>query len=79
MMGTVERGRRRRLHPDPRLIVTRTARLAYHLAHRYAHTHLFEWLDPSIPLMFLFAGSAPEEGGRGGQGGVSDFIVGVPR
>lgn len=34
MLETAERRRRQRSHPDPRLILTRSARLPYHYAHR---------------------------------------------
>eukprot|EP00195_Chlamydomonas_chlamydogama_P015465 CAMPEP_0202897776 /NCGR_PEP_ID=MMETSP1392-20130828/6466_1 /ASSEMBLY_ACC=CAM_ASM_000868 /TAXON_ID=225041 /ORGANISM="Chlamydomonas chlamydogama, Strain SAG 11-48b" /LENGTH=1220 /DNA_ID=CAMNT_0049583519 /DNA_START=338 /DNA_END=4001 /DNA_ORIENTATION=+ len=78
MMATVERRRRQRSHPDPRLILTRTGRLPYHLAHRNNHTHLFEWLDPSIPLMFLFAGAGDEQD-QFGAGVATSLVIGVPR
>ncbi|GFH22846.1 uncharacterized protein HaLaN_20368, partial [Haematococcus lacustris] len=71
--------RRARSQPDPRLILTRTARLAYHLAYAAHHTELLEWLDPSIPLMFLLSGSddvqtssQPDASGQG-------LLIGVPR
>ncbi|PNH08723.1 hypothetical protein TSOC_004713 [Tetrabaena socialis] len=62
MMATVERRRRARSHPDPRLILTRTQRLAFHVAARCGHRHLLDWLDPSVPLMFLFGGEEASEG-----------------
>ena len=34
MMGTLERRQRARSHPDPRLILTRSQRLPFHLAAR---------------------------------------------
>lgn len=69
MVVTNERQRRQHAHPDPRLILTRTGRLPYHLALRHGHSNVLEWLDPSIPLMFLLSGSddAPLA------------VVGVPR
>ncbi len=76
LMATVERRRRQRSHPDPRLVLTRTARLPYHFAHRLGHTEMLEWLDPSIPLMFLFAGT--EQDAAGGAGG-DEVTIGVPR
>lgn len=71
-LATAERRRRQRTHPDPRLILNRSQRLSYHLALRAGHTSLTEWLDPSIPFMFLFPG-APE------ADGFSTKLVGVPR
>eukprot|EP00201_Polytomella_parva_P005400 CAMPEP_0175083620 /NCGR_PEP_ID=MMETSP0052_2-20121109/27508_1 /TAXON_ID=51329 ORGANISM="Polytomella parva, Strain SAG 63-3" /NCGR_SAMPLE_ID=MMETSP0052_2 /ASSEMBLY_ACC=CAM_ASM_000194 /LENGTH=874 /DNA_ID=CAMNT_0016355139 /DNA_START=72 /DNA_END=2693 /DNA_ORIENTATION=- len=52
-----ERRRRARHHPDPRLVLTRCQRLPFHLALLRTQSHsILEWLDPSVPLMFLFGG-----------------------
>lgn len=79
MVETTERNRRATVHPDPRLILTRTARLPYHLATRYGHTDILELLDPSIPLMFLLSGSDEASAShQNGEGGLLN-VVGVPR
>ncbi|GLC51750.1 hypothetical protein PLESTB_000543900 [Pleodorina starrii] len=81
LLGSVERRRRARSHPDPRLILTRTQRLPFHIAARAGHRELLDWLDPSVPLMFLFGGEDAEGGaaGAGGQGGGMAALVGVSR
>lgn len=38
LLATIERNHRARNRPDPRLILTRHSRLAYHLAMRAGHT-----------------------------------------
>lgn len=75
-MATIERRRRARSHPDPRLILSRTQRLPFHMAARARHRPLLDWLDPSVPLMFLFSGD--DDTGSTGAGG-SGQLVGVPR
>ncbi|KAG2447013.1 hypothetical protein HYH02_008166 [Chlamydomonas schloesseri] len=88
MLATAERRRRARSHPDPRLILTRTQRLPFHIAARCGHRPLLDYLDPSIPLMFLFGGeeedSGPGGGGGAGGGGATGggggvALVGVSR
>ena len=87
MLMTLERQRRRQLHPDPRLMLTRSGRLPYHIAVQYGQRAVLEWLDPSIPLMFLLAGSDGLVAGTGGEqislsgggGGGALAVVGVPR
>lgn len=80
MVETNERHRRANTHPDPRLILTRTGRLPYHLALRFGHTQVLEWLDPSIPLMFLLSGSDEPSSAQAGEGrGGLVNVVGVPR
>ncbi|KAG1672832.1 hypothetical protein FOA52_004636 [Chlamydomonas sp. UWO 241] len=59
-LGPDERRVRSRRNPDLRLILTRTRRIAFHIAARHQHTDVLEWLDPSIPLSFLLAGSAED-------------------
>ncbi|GFR45057.1 hypothetical protein Agub_g6430 [Astrephomene gubernaculifera] len=71
LLASVERRRRARSHPDPRLILTRTQRLPFHVAARSGHRHLLDWLDPSVPLMFLFGGEEADESGGGQAGGGS--------
>ncbi|GIM07792.1 hypothetical protein Vretimale_11835 [Volvox reticuliferus] len=78
MLGTTERRRRARSHPDPRLILTRTQRLPFHIATRAGHRHLLDWLDPSVPLMFLFGGEEEMRGTSGGHDGIL-ALVGVSR
>ncbi|GAX83212.1 hypothetical protein CEUSTIGMA_g10638.t1 [Chlamydomonas eustigma] len=79
LMVTIERTRRQQSHPDPRLILTRSGRLPYHLAARHGHREALEWLDPSIPLMFLLSGSEPQVRGEGNEAvslaGVSRLAV----
>ena len=87
MLMTLERQRRRQLHPDPRLMLTRSGRLPYHIAVQYGQRAVLEWLDPSTPLMFLLAGSDGLVAGTGGEqislsgggGGGALAVVGVPR
>ncbi len=62
--------------PDPRLILTRNGRLAYHIAVRFNKTSILEWLDPSIPLMFLLSGGS---GADAGEGGENVLTASVPR
>ena len=87
-LETQERRRRQRAHPDPRLVISRTGQLPYHLARPLHRGEICEWLDPSVPLMFLL--SATDEGAAGGAAGgptsssqtgsASDLAtVGVPR
>lgn len=64
----MERRRRQRTHPDPRLVISRTGQLPYHLARPLQRSDILEFLDPSIPLQFLL--SATDEGTLG-QLGVS--------
>lgn len=40
---------------------------------RMRHRTLLDWLDPSLPLMFLFGGDEGGDAERGGQ------VVGVSR
>ncbi len=73
MMATVERRRRHNSHPDPRLILSRSGRLPYHLAARHGHRDVLEWLDPSIPLMFLLSSAESVADGS------NEHRIGVPR
>ncbi|EFJ39156.1 hypothetical protein VOLCADRAFT_101298, partial [Volvox carteri f. nagariensis] len=68
LLNTAERRRRARSHPDPRFILTRTQKLPFHIAARAGHRHLLDWLDPSIPLMFLLGGEEGETAAPGGPG-----------
>ncbi len=47
---------------------------------RCGHRHLLDWLDPSVPLMFLFGGEEEAAEGAGGEGGGGNApLVGVSR